>query len=497
MPGRLLMIDLPGPTLDDESRAFIEANGIRAICLFQKNVVDGPQTRQLTADLRALMGADALIAIDQEGGGVLRTRDLPFAPSAMCIGATGDVALAGQVGAATARGLASLGINWNFAPVLDVNSNPLNPVIGDRSFGEDAQQVSALGLSWARGSMDEGVATCVKHFPGHGDTKTDSHLALPTVTKDRATLDQQDLLPFRDAARAGIPAFMTAHIVYTAFDKDRPATLSQPILTGLLRNEWGYRGVIITDSMGMKAIVDGYGRGDAAVLTLSAGADMVLALGGQAVQTATMDAIAAALADGRLNQLDLDAKGDRLQSLAQRVPSAAKPYSAEQQAADEALFVAAWGRGLTPYNNPKPIPVGSKLTVIVLDSAAARTALDDRGLVGQSLIERLSAHYDVQPIYYRREAPLDVLAAVKAIKRSERTVVFVTSTRQRADDGLKALIAAAKPALHLALWNPYLVLDVPAPAVASYGFRPEALQSVVSWLTGAAPAPGQFPIRLG
>ncbi|MBK3018868.1 beta-N-acetylhexosaminidase, partial [Klebsiella pneumoniae] len=168
-------------------------------------------------------------------------------------------------GAAVARGLLGIGINWNFAPVVDINNNPANPVIAERSFGESAETVTRLAGAWMQGSLSEGVACCIKHFPGHGDTHVDSHLDLPTVAKSRAELDALELRPFR-ALREAAPSVMTAHIVYPAIDPDYPATLSRTILGGILREELGYDGVVITDALMMKAIADRYGYARAAVL---------------------------------------------------------------------------------------------------------------------------------------------------------------------------------------------------------------------------------------
>ncbi|WP_281173205.1 glycoside hydrolase family 3 N-terminal domain-containing protein, partial [Deinococcus pimensis] len=170
------MTDLPGPVLDERWRAHLSRHGFAGVCLFRRNVVNDEQVRALVRDVREVLGSEAFVAIDQEGGAVLRVLDAPLSPAPMALGAVGDVALARRVGAATGRALLSLGINWNFAPVLDVNSDPLNPVIGERSFCGDAALVAELGAAWALGLEDAGVLSCAKHFPGHGDTREDSHL---------------------------------------------------------------------------------------------------------------------------------------------------------------------------------------------------------------------------------------------------------------------------------------------------------------------------------
>ena len=282
-PGHLVMVDIPGKSLDAETAAFLREQNIRSVCLFRKNLGTEDEVRALVRDLIEVLGPQALIGVDQEGGAVVRATFLPQPPSAMALGASGDAARAEAVGAAVARGLKSLGINWNFAPVLDVNNNPANPVIGERSFSNDPVEVSRLAAAWMRGSLAEGVACCVKHFPGHGDTHVDSHHALPTVDKSRAELNALELVPFK-ALASQAPAMMTAHIVYPQIDPDRPATLSPQLIGGILRQDWGYDGVVITDALMMKAEAERFGYAKSAVMAIEAGADMVLAQGSLAEQ---------------------------------------------------------------------------------------------------------------------------------------------------------------------------------------------------------------------
>jgi beta-N-acetylhexosaminidase len=260
LAGRLIMIRLSGTELDADTDAFIRANGIRGACLFRQNMTDAAQLTGLTGALRAAMGAEALLAIDQEGGAVVRSLWVPAPPAAMALGAADDPRLAHDVGAAVARAVRSLGFNWNFAPVLDLNNNPHNPVIAERSFGADPARATDIALAWMAGSASEGVACCVKHFPGHGDTHVDSHRDLPTVAKPLEELERFEFAPFRRAARHA-PAMMTAHIVYPALDPEFPATMSRAILTGLLRERMDYQGVIITDGMDMHAIAQRWDAG--------------------------------------------------------------------------------------------------------------------------------------------------------------------------------------------------------------------------------------------
>ncbi len=352
-PGELLMVGIRGKTLDADQARFLRRNRIRAVVLFRDNIGDEQETGALVRDLIGVLGARALIGLDQEGGAVVRVTFLPQPPAAMALGAAGDETIARDVGAAVARGLRSLGFNWNFAPVLDVNNNPENPVIGERSFSADPHEVTRLGGAWMRGALSQGVACCIKHFPGHGDTSVDSHLDLPVVDKPRERLDRLELLPFR-ALLHDAPAIMTAHIVYSCLDAERPATLSRAVLTGLLRRELDYDGVIITDSLVMKAIHDRYGHDRAAVIALSAGADMLMALGSQDEQAAAIAAISAAIASRDLELDALQAARARLDRLAARFPAQPGEYPADVRLADAALMRRAWAAGLTVLDGATP-----------------------------------------------------------------------------------------------------------------------------------------------
>ncbi|WP_318010884.1 glycoside hydrolase family 3 protein [Deinococcus multiflagellatus] len=479
-PGELLMVDIPGPTLDDDTADHLQRCGIRSVCLFGKNVQSEPQLRALCADLRAVLGAGALIAMDHEGGAILRPTFWPFAPGAMTLGAADDPALTGAVSAALARQLRRVGVNWNFAPVLDVNVNPANPVIGERAFGADPAAVIRHGRAALRGHAGAGVAACVKHFPGHGDTVLDSHLALPTVPKPRAALDATELAPFR-ALLPEAPAVMTAHIVYPALDPQHPATLSRAILTDLLRRDWGYEGVIVTDSMGMQAIDGHYGRGEAAVLALGAGADLVMALGRREAQDATLAAVAEALATGRLDPAQMTASLGRLRALAQTFPAQVAPTP--DPGADEALFARAWAAGLTAYRTPQAPPPGSRI-LLVAHRTPERHNVSEAGADAETLARELGTVYDVHLHPFERPEELDW----PALRAHGKPIILATTARHRAP-----ALQGAQPDLHLALYNPYAALDVDAPALITYGFRPEARRAVLAWLRGEQTADGKAP----
>ncbi|WP_425144841.1 beta-N-acetylhexosaminidase [Deinococcus sp.] len=482
--GHLLMAELFGTRLDDQTRVYLTRYEVRAVCLFRRNIESEAQLTQLCAELREIMGPDALIAIDQEGGGVVRTDFWAFPPSALALGAADDLALSEQVAQANARFLRSAGINWNFAPVLDVNVNALNPVIGDRAFGSDPESVAQHGLAYARGLEVFGVAACAKHFPGHGDTHQDSHLELPTVNRSRPELEATELRPFERAVQAGVSAIMTAHIVFPALDAEHPATLSRKILTGLLRRQWGYDGVIITDSMGMLAIDTHYGRGAAAVQALHAGADMIMALGPTEAQIETLEAMQAAIDDGSFDPAPAQR---RLSALARRFPAQIRPQP--ERGADTLLLQRAWARGLCRVGEGVRPALGSKALLVVRREEAERN-VSEAGLSAHRLAAALGDLYDLTLHQYDDPAALDWPALREAADGAGAALLLATTGRLRSVFSF----GSVRPDLHLCLWNPYAVLDVPAPALVTCGYRPEALAALRAYLSGQAEATGRMPL---
>ena len=481
-PGRLVMVDIPGPALDADTAAFLRDQQIRSVCLFRKNIGTEAEVKALMRDLIDVLGPEALIGIDQEGGAVVRVTFLPQPPSAMALGASGDAGRAEAVGAAVARGLKSLGINWNFAPVLDVNNNPANPVIGERSFSNDPVEVSRLAAAWMRGSLAEGVACCVKHFPGHGDTHVDSHHALPTVDKSRAELDALELLPFK-ALASQAPAMMTAHIVYPQIDPDRPATLSPELLGGILRRDWGYDGVVITDALMMKAVAERFGYARSAVMAIEAGADMVLAQGSPAEQMVAINALREAFASGRLTQAQGETANARLDKLAAAYPARAVDDTAAR-AADHALMSEAWAAGLTALRGATPPALDAPIRVIVQGDVPT-DMVSEAGPTGRQAVALFEAFTDAQVQMVDDIAKLDWAT----VPKDGRTNVLVSTRRARYGHAA----AGWQPDLHLTLWNPYQALDVAAPTLISWGFAPGALAGVKAWLEGRAQATGRAP----
>ena len=280
MLGQKLIFGFHGTTLSEEFKSLIRAYRIGNVILFRRNVKSADQLRRLCAEIQALIqevtGYPAFIVIDQEGGLVSRLPDdAVTVPSAMAVSATNDPANARAAAQITIRQLRGLGVNFNMAPVLDVNTNPANPVIGVRSFGDDPERAAAYGEAAVRAYENTGVFCCGKHFPGHGDTAVDSHLGLPRVEKTVEELERAELIPFRRCIEAGLPAIMSSHILFPQIEKDNiPGTMSRTIITDLLKKRLGFRGLVFSDCLEMAAIQNDYGTANGTVAAIKAGVDL-------------------------------------------------------------------------------------------------------------------------------------------------------------------------------------------------------------------------------
>ncbi|QIP72582.1 glycoside hydrolase family 3 protein [Streptomyces sp. VN1] len=323
--------------------------GLASVALFGRNVTSPEQVAALTAQLRAER-EDVLVAIDEEGGDVTRleVRTGSSFPGNHALGAVDDVGLTREVAAALGRRLADSGVNFNWAPSADVNSNPDNPVIGVRAFGADTDLVARHTAAYVTGMQSAGVATCTKHFPGHGDTGIDSHHAVPLIDVDADVLAARDLVPFRAAVAAGSRAVMSAHILVPALDPDRPATLSRRILTELLRGELGYDGLIVTDGIEMRAIAGTYGIARGTALAIAAGADAICVGGGLSDEDTVRrlsDALVEAVRSGELPEERLADAAERVRSLS-RWTTANRPGARPEDTADGDVGLRAARRAL-------------------------------------------------------------------------------------------------------------------------------------------------------
>ncbi|MEV0661868.1 glycoside hydrolase family 3 protein [Actinomadura luteofluorescens] len=398
-------------------------------------------------------------------------------PNAMGLGAARDPARARAAAAVTAAEARAMGFHWNYAPVADVNTNPANPIIGVRSFGERADLVGGLVETQVRAYRRAGMIATPKHFPGHGDTETDSHLGLPSVTYDRATLDRVHLPPFRRAVAAGADAIMTAHVVVKAVDPDLPATLSPRVLTGLLRRDLGFGGVIVTDAMDMDAIDANWGTREATVMAVRAGADVIMSTGDYAAHAQAVDALAGALRDGTLTRERVDASVRRVLGLKCRYRvfdhRYAGPAAAERISGNPAFLRQALAAGIAATTL-----VRDEDRVLPFDPGSdARTLV--AGVVQTGEFANEVAALARGPVTSWQAATTDptdaeIAEAVRRARSADRVLVatFSSGTLPAGQARLvRALQATGRPVAAVATGLPYDIASYPSVRayLATYG----------------------------
>lgn len=402
--------------------------GLSSVGLFGRNIETPGQVAALTAQLRAERD-DVLVAIDEEGGDVTRleVRHGSSFPGNLALGSVDDVDLTRAVAQELGRRLADCGVNLNWAPSADVNSNPGNPVIGVRSFGAEPQLVARHTAAYVEGLQAAGVAACTKHFPGHGDTAVDSHHALPRIDVDLETLHARELVPFRAAIAAGSKSVMSAHILLPALDPHRPATLSPQILTGLLREELGYDGLIVTDAVEMQAIASTYGIERGSVLAIAAGAD-ALCVGGGLDDDSTVlrlrDALVAAVRAGELPE-------ERLADAAARVRALASWTQRARGTAPEPG--AAVQEGIAPGTGDST-GIGSDIGLVAARRAVVVTGTAEP-LTGPAYVAALTP---VANIAVGAETPWGVAAELARLVPGTGTDTYGSGTEALAADVLRA-----------------------------------------------------------
>jgi len=314
----LFTVGFYGKAVTDDLKGLL-SRGVGGVIYFARNVGTPEEVLELNRDIKQVASRPLLLAIDQEGGQVARLRNgFTEIPPMRAVGATGSATLARELGGLIGRELRAVGFDMNFAPILDIDTNPQNPIIAARSFGRTPELVTELGLALAAGLQEAGVAACGKHFPGHGDTSQDSHLELPRLPHAMERLERVELAPFKAAAKAGIASFMTAHVIFEAVDSKYPATMSRAVLTGILREKLGYDGMVVTDDVEMKAIADNYGVEDAVLLGLNAGVDHFLCCHTAALAHQAIDAVVRAVQTGKLEQRILDTATRRFDNVRSR-----------------------------------------------------------------------------------------------------------------------------------------------------------------------------------
>jgi beta-N-acetylhexosaminidase len=509
--GQLLLLGFGGTKMDATIATFLDDMKPGGVALFGRNIDTPEQTVRLIRDVHAhdpaqhIGGVPMFIAVDQEGGNVVRLkRGATILPSAMALGAANDPELARRAGAALGRDLRLLGFNMNLAPVLDVNSNPENPVIGIRSFGENASAVADLGVAYMQGIQSEGVLAVAKHFPGHGDTDADSHYHLPVVLHDKHRLDDVELLPFARAFSEGLDAIMTAHIALPALgddgEKDLPATVNPRVLTSLLRDELGYDGLVMTDGLEMQGIVQRFGSGEAAVRAVLAGADMVMVLWYPEKKREVRDAILTAVQSGRIPSWRLDQAVRRvLVAKARR-----RVFERDERAIPE--VIATMERNERDDRNVVQEIAGRAITIVKNEGATLPLKSKQKVVVAST--EPLFANL-LKKQLKARVVPLTMAPTRARVDEETRRVVdvgvdadVVVVAVQNLDH--RALIERAREQLPRAkivvvsFGSPYLASHLPSldAYVCAFGWRDESERAAVEAMTSGVQPTGKLPVTL-
>lgn len=500
--GQLFMVGFDALEVNEHITRMIQQYHVGGIILFRRNVDTPQQVAKLCFDLQEInakvSSTPLLISIDQEGGMVMRVEQgVTPIPSAMAFAEAGSVADCEQLMQISADEMRQIGINMILAPILDVNNNPLNPVIGVRAFGEDPDTVIEYGTAALRGIRSAGVIATAKHFPGHGDTATDSHYTMPLVPHDRQRLDSMELAPFKAAIAQNVHAIMTAHVVFPAIEAqpDWPATLSAAVLTDLLRGELQFKGAIITDCLEMAAISEGIGVAKGAVATLLAGADIVLVSHLIERQIAAIDAVINAVESGLISIERIEQATQAVVKLKQ-IESVIQwknlPYPPQRLMQPEALALArkVAKAAIRTKGSFRPLHPNVPVTLITI-AMRSRTEVDEVGAAEpSSMLSALqAAGWSTREFTLAFDASVGEIAAAVEFVRDAQQIVLQTYNAVLSP--MQQQLLAGLPMARLWLVAGRLPYDLDlAPAaqgrLASFGCRPAALTPVVENLTGAS-----------
>ncbi len=500
-----------------EIEQLVKRYHLGGVILFRENVVTTEQTTKLVADYQlAAEKYGMLITIDQEGGVVTRLQSGTDMPGNMALGATRSVSLSYQVGQAIGNELSALGINMNLAPTLDVNNNADNPVIGVRSFGEDPDLVSRLGIAYMKGQQDSGIAATAKHFPGHGDTSVDSHLGLPEVPHDRERLDKVELYPFQQAMIEKIDAIMTAHVTFPKIDPTKvkskkdgsyislPATLSYKVLTELIREEMGFEGVIITDALNMKAIADHFGSVEAVMRAVQAGTDIILMPVGL---EEVAEGLRHAITTGEISEERIDESVKRILALKLKrgVIKEENPQAIEEKIAHAREVV-----GSDKHRKIEKEVADKAITLVKNDGVLPLRMQPEEEIVvvGDNYVEDLAetvAEHHENMKWIKATGPLSEMELEK-LQHAKAVIVstYTANVTSRATDHpqmqlVNQLVTTLDvPVIGVATRNPYDVMAYPEidAYLTQYGFRKASFQATASTIFGKNIPVGKLPVTI-
>ncbi|WP_223806030.1 beta-N-acetylhexosaminidase [Ornithinibacillus gellani] len=520
--GQFFVIGFDGKIVPDAVRELIQDYHVGGIILFVRNIGTPEEVLALTTDLqreakRAGYTHPLLIGIDQENGVVRRMGEgTTVFPGAMALGAADSVTHAYDIGLATGKELLALGINWNLAPVLDVNVNPANPVIGVRSFGESPEKVANLGKAMMQGMQAAGVIATLKHFPGHGDTAVDSHLALPTVDHSMERLEQVELKPFRACMEAGADMVMTAHIHFPAVEPDagKPATLSKRVIDGLLRERLNYQGVVTTDCMEMHAISKSIGTEKGSAAALQAGADIVMISHTLKLQTGGLDEAIRAVEAKEWSEEALQAAAGRLQALKdkflnwEQIALDTDPVVPDIVGSAQHYDLAerVYRDSATQIGNPDVLPLvnSDQQKVLVMEpSNVGGSPAEDKthgNIQLGTLIQATCAQAEVQFLPDDISAPaMDDL--IQLAQAYDTVIVGTLDLAAHPDQRvfIERLADLDVTVVVVAMRSPYDAGDLPAQVtgICTYEFSEQALQAAIDAIWGKVQIAGKLPVTVG
>ena len=504
--GQMFLLPIDGTELSTDTKEHLLKYKIGNFIYFARNLTDYKSIRKFSDSLQQTAkessGIPAFISADQEGGMVTRAYSgATHYPSNMAITAAGMGDAIEQMGEMVARELKGLGINLNHAPVLDVNNNPNNPVIGIRSYSDKPDVVAKMATDYIRGLQKGGVLANAKHFPGHGDTHKDSHLALPSIEHDMDRLNAVELVPFKAAIADGVDSIMTAHIIFKAIDSQRPATLSPNVLTGLLRNQLGFEGLIITDSMSMKAIQDHYGLEKGCIMAINAGVDILCLCAEREGQASCYTAVLAAVKSGEILVDKIDAAVERILKYKaiyakdDNVPLAEK-YPAHENLSDE---ISAKSITLVK-DNKELLPLKGNNVFVISPPPSTANIADDTIVKQELFCERAAALLGCDYAAVSIDPDVDEVAAV--VKKATPDVILYASYNAVQFTGqidlFNALKAAGKKIVLVSLRVPYDIhkmQDADA-YIAAYEYTNRSVNNSIRAIMGEIPFAGKLPIEL-
>jgi len=491
------------------ARELIQRHHAGGIILFSRNIESASQLQCMCAELqefrRQVSDSPLFIAIDQEGGCVARiTEDVTVFPGNMALGAIGSEEIAAKVAETTASELLSLGLNVNFAPVLDLGTNPRNPGVGARSFSSDHEVAARLGEAMIEGMQAKGVHAAAKHFPGLGEAMVDSHDELPRIDIPAGEMENRELPPFKAAIHAGVSFIMTAHCSYPSLDDTcAPATLSAPILKGLLRGQMGFEGIIITDCLEMAAVEKRLASAQSVIEAALAGADMLLICHTLEKQLSAIESLEHAVKAGNMPVEAIDESEKRILSVKKRTGLAGQAPYKEIKIRDSFSEAIAMDAVTVVRNEGSLLPLrmapAEKLAVVV-PAFDALTKVEEAAEPHGVLLDELKGRH--QSIDYRKVSVKpdysETRECVKIGNEADILLILTYNLHQYREQRelVSELLESGKPAVVAAVRDPYDLAFVPTAraCVATYGFRSCSLKALVKILFGEAEAKGRLPV---